>query len=134
MTFNELRVSTKTVVRGSEMKLSPETRTKISATKHGRPSGAEGRLWPTASRLKISVNRTGLIGRKRKVTSSQYVGVAWDKKRQLWNTQIRIAGVNVYCGRHSLETEAGRAIDAALVERGLAPINFITDTQRAKNP
>src|ERR1700677_3680669 len=100
------------------MTLSSETRTRILATKKGKPSGAKGRLWPTSSRLKISLDRRGQIGRKRKRASSKYVGVCWDKDRNLYSTQIRISGKDVRAGRHVDEIAAAMAVDVALMNAG----------------
>ncbi|HEY5504896.1 MAG TPA: AP2 domain-containing protein [Sedimentisphaerales bacterium] len=51
--------------------------------------------------------------RKRKNTSSRFIGVWFDKKRNKWTVQIRYNGQKLWLGRFDDETAAARAYDAA---------------------
>ena len=51
--------------------------------------------------------------RKRKNTTSQYVGVCFDKQRGQWEVRIVHRGKRVWIGRFHTEIEAARAHDAA---------------------
>lgn len=50
---------------------------------------------------------------KRPGTSSQFKGVAWDRKKNKWLAQITLDGKNVYLGRYKDEAEAAKAYDVA---------------------
>jgi hypothetical protein len=51
--------------------------------------------------------------RKKGVTTSEYVGVSWNKKRRKWKAQISHDGKNQYLGSYDDEREAARAVDTA---------------------
>jgi hypothetical protein len=51
--------------------------------------------------------------RKRKNTSSQYIGVWFDKKRNKWTAQIRYNGRKIWLGYFDSEIDAAKAYDAA---------------------
>ena len=51
--------------------------------------------------------------RKRKNTSSRYIGVWFDKKRNKWTVQIRYNAQKLWLGRFDDETAAAKAYDAA---------------------
>jgi hypothetical protein len=51
--------------------------------------------------------------RKRKNTSSRYIGIWFDKKRNKWTAQIRYNGQKLWLGRFDSEIEAAKAYDEA---------------------
>ena len=50
--------------------------------------------------------------RKRRDCSSRYRGVCWNKKRRLWQAEIKVAGRRRHLGMFSTEEDAGRAYDS----------------------
>ncbi|TXK36801.1 hypothetical protein FVR03_16800 [Pontibacter qinzhouensis] len=65
--------------------------------------------------LKANINQEGY---------SSFVGVSFRKDNKKWISQIFINGKLNRFGNFLTETEAARAYDNALIELGLAPINF----------
>ena len=51
--------------------------------------------------------------RKRKNTSSRYIGVHFDKQRNKWSVHIRYNGKKIWLGRFVNEIDAAKAYDAA---------------------
>jgi len=51
--------------------------------------------------------------RKRKNTSSQFIGVFFNKKRRSWWSQIRVNGKSLWLGCFDSEIDAAKAYDAA---------------------
>lgn len=63
---------------------------------------------------------------KRTGTSSQYIGVSWDRKRGRWLSTIRINGRNIFLGRFTDEILAAKAYDTKAVSlfKEFANLNF----------
>ncbi len=55
--------------------------------------------------------------------SSKYHGVSWDKRANLWEARIKVAGKNENLGYFDDEAEAARAFDTRAAELG-RPTNF----------
>ena len=64
--------------------------------------------------------------RKRKNTSSRYIGVSFHKKRKHWTANIRRNGKKIWLGSFKNEIDAARAYDAAVKKYNIkyARINF----------
>jgi hypothetical protein len=64
--------------------------------------------------------------RKRKNTSSRFIGVYFDKYRQCWGACIRYHGKNIWLGRFDSEIDAALAYDAAarIYHGQFARLNF----------
>lgn len=54
--------------------------------------------------------------RSHKDSTSSFVGVSWDKRRQKWRANIMVAGRARSLGYHAQEEDAARAYDAAARE------------------
>ena len=72
--------------------------------------------------------------KKKRVASSRFRGVSWNKTKQRWRTIISIAGKNNTVGSNVDETEAARAYDAAVRAQSLdRPLNFPDDLSTASD-
>jgi group I intron endonuclease len=86
-------------------KVSEETKKRISETAKGRKR---------SSNQKLKISKT-LVGRKFKFnTSSQYVGVSWNKHARKWEAKLKSDGKNVHLGYFDDELEASHAYQLAL--------------------
>ena len=72
------------------------------------------------------------VPKKKRVASSRFRGVSWDKSSQKWNATVSIAGKQKTVGRYDDETEAARAVDATIRAQSLdKPLNFPDDLSTA---
>jgi hypothetical protein len=60
----------------------------------------------------VTPRQNAMNQRKRKGTSSKYIGVCWDKINEKWRASIKI-GVTQHLGSFDDEIEAGKARDKA---------------------
>jgi predicted GIY-YIG superfamily endonuclease len=80
--------------------MSEEQKAKISKT-------LQGRIVSEETLIKQSKARKGV--KQGKNTSSKYVGVSWDKKKNRWRVGLSHEGINRYGGLFKNEDDAGRA-------------------------
>ena len=72
--------------------------------------------------------------KKKRVGSSRFRGVSWDKTNQKWKAQVFISGKQKTIGSYDDETEAARAYDATGRAQSLdRPLNFLDDLHRVRN-
>ena len=80
---------------------------------------------------------------KQRNTSSQFIGVCWDKRRKQWKAAVKFNGRTINLGRFSDERDAARAYDAKALElfgefaniNGIAPDDESnTDSQDNDTP
>ena len=65
------------------------------------------------------------VPKKKRVATSRFRGVYWDKTHQKWVAQIYIDGKSKHIGFYDDETEAARAYDATVRAHSLdRPLNF----------
>lgn len=67
-------------------------------------------------------------------SSSKYRGVSWDKKRSKWVASINVDGKRKYLGRYSVEEEAAKAYNKAVLDYwdGEGYINIIGEDNRTQ--
>lgn len=69
------------------------------------------------SNLRIaSASQNAMNRRSRKGSSSQFVGVAWNKHHGVWEANIQREGKPMWLGRFDLESDAAHAYDVAALE------------------
>ena len=72
------------------------------------------------------------VPKKKRVASSRFRGVSWDKTKQKWKAQIYFDGKSKNIGSYDDETEAARAYDATVRAQSLdKPLNFPDDLSTA---
>ena len=72
------------------------------------------------------------VPKKKRVASSRFRGVNWDKTNQRWLAKIYFAGKSKHIGSYVDETEAARAYDATVRAQSLdRPLNFPDDLSTA---
>lgn len=91
----------------------PEHCANISKSKLGQRKGVKRPLRSPEWCAAISAGKTGRSGGKRSKSSSRYLGVSWDGRRNKWAARIGVAGKTVHLGRFKLELDAALAYDAA---------------------
>lgn len=106
--------------------ISPEQRAAHSLAMSGAGNPNFGKPHNLNTRIKISSAKTGKLasaqarknqsiaqtGGKCPDASSRFKGVSWSTTRQRWCAGVIVAGKRVYLGRHIVEEDAARAVDA----------------------
>jgi len=74
-------------------------------------------FWNVRSNL-VVISRSVMIQitRQKRVTTSQYRGVCWMRKNNLWRAQVMVNRQNVFLGEYATELEAAIAYDRAALE------------------
>jgi len=57
--------------------------------------------------------------KKRQETSSQYIGVCWNKQNKKWQTMCQINGKKIFLGRFDDEHDAGKAYNDFVIKYNL---------------
>src|SRR5271155_1400802 len=99
----------------------------LLATRIARPS----RVYSSITHSQNGTNR-----RKRKGTSSKFLGVYWLKRDRAFQATIRVHGKHVYLGYFRSEVDAARAFDTAArkYHGAFARLNFPTVGEQAASP
>ena len=63
--------------------------------------------------------------------SSKYLGVSWYAKNAKWRAQFRVEGEIIWCGWHTSELDAVRAINKKCDELGIERRNVYTGTTKS---
>ena len=72
------------------------------------------------------------VPKKKRVATSRFRGVCWDKTKQKWKAEINFDGKSKHIGSYDDETEAARAYDATVRAQSLdKPLNFPDDLSTA---
>ena len=72
------------------------------------------------------------VTKNKRVASSRFIGVCWDKTYQRWRAEFGISGKTKFIGSYVDEMEAARAYDATVRAQSLdRPLNFPDDLSTA---
>jgi hypothetical protein len=90
------------------------------------------------SNLRLATRSQNMSNRKKtKIkTTSQYIGVSFEKSRGLWVTTIRNNNKSIWIGRFDSEIEAARAYDRAAIKYHgeFARLNFAREDYNIETP
>lgn len=72
----------------------------------------------------VNSAENSFFGSQRATTTSQFVGVHWDRRRQCWQSFIGVNGKKIWIGGFNSETDAAIAWNAYVIKNGLRrPLN-----------
>jgi group I intron endonuclease len=104
---------------------SAETKERMSKSSKGKVFSEEHKKNISKNHADISKNNNPFFGKKRKITSSKFLGVCFKKPNNKWVAGICLNGKSKYIGIYEKEEDAAKAYDSYIITNNLSnPLNF----------